>query len=272
MGNFYKRSVTGLFIVGFIIASILLGKISFLFLCLLIIYFCIQEFYTLASFENVKPQKYYGTVLSLIIFIVFYLFYQNKVDEIIFVPIIPLTISVFLLELFRKEKHPFLNIAFTILGIVYIAIPISLFNYFVFSSGYTIIYKPDLLFGFFILIWIYDTGAYVSGLLFGSTPLFPRISPKKTWEGLIGGTIFSLAAAWMISKFYQDYSVFDWIIIAFITVIMGTFGDLTESMFKRSVAVKESGHLLPGHGGMLDRFDGVLFAAPFIYTYLKLMY
>ena len=129
-----------------------------------------------------------------------------------------------------------------------------------------------MLFGFFLLVWIYDTGAYLFGLLFGSTPLFRRISPKKTWEGLIGGAILCGFGAWGLSAIYEEYTIIDWEIIASIIVVMGTLGDLTESLYKRSIDVKESGRLLPGHGGILDRFDGIFFAAPVVYTYLKLVY
>lgn len=220
----------------------------------------------------VKPQSFFGSIVSVIIFIMFYLFAQEKADNRIFIMTIPLIISFFLIELFRKTKHPFQNIAYTILGIGYTALPFCFFNFFVFQGTYHVTYSPNLLLGFFILIWTYDTSAYVFGLLIGSTPLFRRISPKKTWEGLIGGLIITGIIAWLLSLVFKEYTFFDWEVIAVIIVIMGTFGDLTESLFKRSINIKESGSILPGHGGMLDRFDGVLFAAPLVYTYLKMIY
>ncbi len=272
MSNFSKRTLTGILIVAFIISAILLSKISFFFLFLLVVFLSAQEFYNLSTFEHVKPQRNYGSIVAIIIYIMFYFYAQHSVDEKIFLLIIPLTISFFLIELFRKEKHPFQNVAYTILGIIYTSLPFCLFHFFVFNGETVIIYNPNLLFGFFILMWLYDTGAYLSGLLFGATPLFRRISPKKTWEGLIGGAIIAGFTAWLLSSIFKEYTIFDWQTIAAIIVVMGTFGDLTESLFKRSIDVKESGHVLPGHGGILDRFDGVLMAAPIVYMYIKMIY
>ncbi|MFC2136861.1 phosphatidate cytidylyltransferase [Bacteroidota bacterium] len=271
MSNFSKRTLTGILIVAFIVSAILLSKVSFFLLFLLVVFLSTQEFYNLSTFEHVKPQRNYGSVVAIIIYIMFYNYAQHNVDEKIFLPIIPLTISFFLVELFRKEKHPFQNIAYTILGIIYTAIPFSLFHFFVFEGDAIINYNPYFLLSFFILIWVYDTGAYLVGMLLGSSPLFRRISPKKTWEGLIGGAIIAGLTAWLLSTIFEEYTFLDWQIISAIIVIMGTFGDLTESIFKRSIDVKESGHVLPGHGGMLDRFDGVLLAAPVVFMYLKMI-
>ena len=271
LSNFSKRTLTGILIVGFIVSAILLSKISFFLLFFLVVFLTAQEFYNLSTFEHVKPQRNYGSVIAIIIYIMFYLYAQRNVDEKIFLPIIPLIISLFLVELFRKEKHPFQNIAYTILGIIYTAIPFSLFHFFVFEGDAVIKYNPYFLLSFFILIWAYDTGAYLVGILIGSSPLFRRISPKKTWEGLIGGALIAGLIAWLLSIIFKEYTIFEWQIISLIIVLMGTFGDLTESLFKRSIDVKESGHVLPGHGGMLDRFDGVLFAAPVVFMYLKLI-
>jgi len=121
------------------------------------------------------------------------------------------------------------------------------------------------------LIWANDSGAYIVGSLIGKNKLFERISPKKSWEGFIGGGIFSMLAAWLISLFVVEISLIDWLVIAIITFIFGTFGDLIESLLKRMVKVKDSGHILPGHGGILDRFDSIIVSAPMVFIYLMVI-
>ncbi len=275
MSNIYKRTITGVVIIIFIISSILLGKVSFFFLFTLLIYLTLREFFNLASVEHIKPFNYYGSFIGIIVFVMFYVYSQykiNKVDEKIFLPLIPIVISLFLIELYRKNKHPFQNIAYTLFGIIYIAVPFSLFNFFVFQGENEITYHHHFILYYFILVWTYDTTAYLFGMLIGSTPLYSRISPKKTWEGLIGGSVITISLAIFLSKFYIQLSTIDWIVIALIIIVAGTFGDLAESLYKRSLDVKESGSILPGHGGLLDRFDAILFSAPLVFTYLKLVY
>ncbi|HEY0029982.1 MAG TPA: phosphatidate cytidylyltransferase, partial [Bacteroidia bacterium] len=170
-------------------------------------------------------------------------------------------------ELFTKAQNPFRNIAFTILGIIYVAVPFSLLNYLVVYNGS---YNYQLLFGFFFILWCNDSGAYLAGSAFGKHKLFPRVSPGKSWEGSVGGAIASYIVVLIISGWYTSISLRDWIVIAAILIVIGTLGDLVESLLKRSKNVKDSGTLLPGHGGVLDRFDSLLMATPFVFTYLYL--
>ena len=136
------------------------------------------------------------------------------------------------------------------------------------ENQFTTTFSFQIIIGFFILLWSSDTGAYLAGRFFGKHKLFERISPKKTWEGSIGGGVLSLIAAYVISLFFHNIELKDWMILAIITVVGGGLGDLVESMHKRNLNVKDSGNLLPGHGGILDRFDGLFIAVPFIYAYL----
>jgi len=129
-----------------------------------------------------------------------------------------------------------------------------------------------VLLGFFLLIWANDSGAYIVGSLVGKNKLFERISPKKTWEGFLGGGFFALMFAWLISYFVTEISLIDWLVVALITFVFGTFGDLIESLLKRMVKVKDSGNILPGHGGILDRFDSMIIAAPMVFIYLVLVF
>ena len=181
------------------------------------------------------------------------------------------------LELFRKNETPISNIAFSIMGILYVVVPFALLNFFAYGNSDNTIIKivsPNhpayLLLGFFIIQWSCDTGAYLAGSTIGKTKLFPTISPNKTWEGFIGGMALSILIAYLISIYTNTNSI-HWIGIATIVVLFGTLGDLTESQIKRSSGAKDSGSLLPGHGGFLDRFDGVLFSAPFVLAYLHIV-
>jgi len=140
---------------------------------------------------------------------------------------------------------------------------------FLLQPGYVIDYSPYLVTGIFIIIWLYDTGAYITGMLWGKHKLFKRISPKKSWEGVVGGTVIALATGIILSSRFREMNRTEWILIVFVIVFFGTLGDLAESMLKRKAGVKDSGHILPGHGGFLDRFDGFLLAVPVIVTLIE---
>jgi phosphatidate cytidylyltransferase len=269
--NLVKRSFTGIILIAFIIACLFLGEVFFFALCILMIFLGMKEFYDSSTYEHLKIQRWHGIIIGICIYVMFFLYAKEIVDQKIFIPLAPLTLNIFIVELFNKQKKPFINVAYTILGILYIALPISFFNFLVYK-GDIIHYSPYVLLAYFGLVWTYDTSAYIWGFLFGTNYLFPRISPHKTWEGLIGGAVTTLIAAWVISKYSRGHVLMDWLIIAAIIVVFGTFGDLSESLFKRSLSLKESGKILPGHGGFLDRFDTVLFSAPIVYAYLELMY
>lgn len=133
-------------------------------------------------------------------------------------------------------------------------------------------YNYQIVLGFFFLLWANDTGAYLVGRKLGRTKLFERISPKKTWEGSIGGGLMGLGIGYMNALLFPDLSLINWLVVALIVLIFGSLGDLVESMFKRSLNIKDSGKLLPGHGGLLDRFDGIFIAAPIVYTYLRFIF
>ncbi len=190
----------------------------------------------------------------------------------VFLGFIPLVVSVFIVELFRNHHKPLQNIGATLLGIVYVSLPFALLNYFVLNnSSFKIVYNVEFLVGFFFLIWANDTGAYTFGVSLGRHKMFPRVSPKKSWEGLIGGFFTTALTAWLLSLIFYNVPILHWLAIGMISAVMGVFGDLVESMFKRSIGIKDSGKFLPGHGGMLDRFDAVLLAAPIVFVYLEVM-
>lgn len=270
MNNLLKRSLTGLVFVIVVVGAIVINKWFFLILFLGIIVLGMNEFYNLVSKKNISAQKISGIIIGVSVFVSNYFYAQTVVDYKIFFVLILLIVSVFIIELYRKKENPFLNIAYTIIAVVYIAIPFSLVNYIVFLNS-SIIYNFHLLLGFLLLTWLYDSFAYVFGVSFGKHRLFERISPKKSWEGFFGGMLMSILSAYLISIIFKDIEFVQWLIVSLIASIFGTFGDLTESMLKRSVNIKDSGNILPGHGGILDRFDAVLLSLPIFFIYLQLI-
>ena len=179
-------------------------------------------------------------------------------------------LAILILELFKKGDNAIRNISNTFLGQIYIALPLMFLSLLSLKDNFdgTMIYNPILLMSFFSLIWIYDTGAYIFGITLGKHRLFERISPKKSWEGAIGGAIMALIASVGINYLFPgNLSLIQWLGFALITVVFGTFGDLVESMMKRYMNVKDSGQLIPGHGGILDRIDSSLVAAPAVVIY-----
>ena len=230
------------------------------------------EFYTLSHKARIKPQFFLGILIGLFFFVGSYLYAAELIEARFLLCIIPLLICVFIFELYRNHKRPFHNIANTFLGVLYIAIPISLFNFIVFkSTNSNSSYSYEILLSYFILIWANDTGAYLFGVSLGKHKIFPRISPKKSWEGFFGGLFFTAIIAWAISLYFHNITFAHWLVIGFLSAIIGVFGDLVESMLKRSIDVKDSGKFLPGHGGVLDRFDSVFLSAPIVFAYLKIM-
>lgn len=268
MNNFLKRTLTAGGFVAVLLGCTYYSQLSFSILFFIITILGVWEFYTLLEKGGNKLQKIWGTITGAIVFISNAIVCMGYFDYRILVINIPFIFIIFIIELYSKAVHPFRNIAFTILGIIYVAVPFSLLNYLVMYSGH---YSYELLFGFFFILWCNDSGAYLSGSAFGKRKLFPRVSPGKSWEGSIGGAIASYIVVFIISKWYTSINIIDWVIIAAILIVIGTLGDLVESLLKRSINVKDSGTLLPGHGGILDRFDSLLMATPFVFTYLYLI-
>jgi len=195
-----------------------------------------------------------------------------------FLILIPLMSVVLIIELYRKQQKPFDSLAHTFFSLFYTALPFCMFPFAAFSrSGLNsllshkgILFSPGIIIGFFLLIWANDTGAYLTGISIGKTKLFERISPKKTWEGFMGGVVLAALIAWLLSDYLGVVSKLQWVVISLIISITGTFGDLIESMLKRSTGVKDSGRILPGHGGFLDRFDSAIVSFPLVYLFITL--
>lgn len=273
MNNFVKRTLTATVFVAVLLGCTFWSQFSFSVLFFVITILGLWEFYTLSEKGGSNPQKIAGTIIGALLFASNALVCMHTengtsfLDPRFLVIIIPIIFLIFIIELYSKAADPFRNIAFTLMGIFYVALPFSLLNY---IATATEIYNYQLLFGFFFILWCNDSGAYLVGSAIGKHKLFLRVSPGKTWEGSIGGAIASYGVAYLISGWYISISQVDWMVIATILIVIGTLGDLVKSIFKRSLNVKDSGTILPGHGGILDRFDSLIMSAPFVFTYLYL--
>jgi len=262
------RAITGLIFVFVMLASLLSGAYVFVIFYIFLSIMCLVEFFTLVQTTGLRPHKTIGYVATVIIFASVASRYFINFDSKWLLINIPLLASIFIRELYKKSDLPFSNIAYTFLGMVYAVVP---FIFYVSSAFIAGSYNFRLALGFFLMLWANDTGAYLFGVKFGKHRLFERHSPKKSWEGFFGGIFTSILVAYLISIYYTDYAFYHWMAMGLIISCFGTLGDLVESMFKRSIDIKDSGKILPGHGGVLDRFDGLLLAAPVIFVYLYLI-
>jgi phosphatidate cytidylyltransferase len=263
------RAITGFFFVVIMLASVLTGPYVFTSFFTLLSFLCLNEFYKIVKSANINPNRIAGLIGGGLIFAGIGLHYVLDIDSKWLLIIIPVIGSIFIAELYKKSETPFTNIGYTILGLAYAIAPFSFFFGLAFIKDST--YSNHFPLVFLLLLWSNDTGAYVVGRQFGKTKLFERHSPQKTWEGFIGGLLFTVCIAILISHYFNDISWRQWASMAILISCFGTMGDLVESMLKRSLNAKDSGSLLPGHGGLLDRFDGLFLSAPIVFAYLYLI-
>lgn len=278
--NFIQRAITGIIFVGVLIGCILGGPISFTLLFALITALTIHEFGNIVSKQpDVEINKPICMLAGVFLFFGFaYLGVMPGQTEIL-IPYLFLIIYLLVSELYLKKKNPLNNWAYAMMSQIYIALSFAMLNVLAYHSignegelsHYQVQYNPILPLSIFIFTWINDTGAYCTGMLFGKHRLFERISPKKSWEGSIGGGVFSIIGAIVMAYFFPFMPISIWIGLALTVVIFGTLGDLTESLLKRTIGIKDSGNILPGHGGMLDRFDSTLMAVPAAVVYLYII-
>ncbi len=261
MRNLLKRTFSGIIFVLIFFSAILFSEESYIVLIILCSFLCIWEFIRMIKLKSYASYIFFS-------FVVFLMIKRQDSYAISLVLIITILSSVFLIyQLFTKKEISFSNDRVK-LGVT--------IRYVIFSMCFLVLlpfyegrFRPYLMISILALIWINDSFAFLVGKNFGKNKLFPSVSPKKTIEGFFGGFVFSLIGAMFISKFNLDFSMLNWIIIAVIVSVIGTIGDLVESKFKRQAKVKDSGNIMPGHGGILDRLDSLLFAAPFVYLYIN---
>ena len=269
MTNLAQRTITGVLGAAILLSGIIYSEQTFILLLIFISSMSLLEFYRLFESENTKPQKVLGIVINGIIFLPPLIQNIFEAGFNILPLVIILPYFIFIRELYLKNEKPLYNIGATLLGTFYISIPLFCF-YLISFQGILENYQYGCIIGYFFILWANDIGGYFIGKYFGKRKLFERISPKKTWEGFFGGLLFAALMAWFVSSLFTNFSIVDWMSIAAIIIITGTLGDLVESMFKRSVHIKDSGSILPGHGGFLDRFDGLFISAPFVFFYLQM--
>jgi phosphatidate cytidylyltransferase len=256
-----------------------LHPVSFFLAGLILLTGTQYEYYTMIRNAGIRPQMIAGMVTGITAYVVSTLIAAGLIPKNSLLVLIPMMTVIMIIELYRKQDKPFDSLAHTFFSILYTALPFSMFPFAAFSRtglnsiiGHPgIIFSPGIVIGFFLLIWSNDTGAYLTGMSIGKHKLMERISPKKTWEGFFGGMIIAAIVAWFLSRWLGVVDSIHWVIISIIISVAGTYGDLIESMLKRSLGVKDSGTIMPGHGGFLDRFDSAVISFPLVYLFISLL-
>lgn len=257
LSNLQQRILVGVLGISLFLGLLFMGITSTLGLFAILIALCLNEFYMLSPTRFPVGLRFFG-ILTGLFFFGCWVFFEHPIWS--FNPaILLLPAPVLLIFLvFSQLEKPFETASWLVMGWFFLITPwISLF-----LCMHKFPFQPGLLLGLFFLLWAADTGAYAAGRTLGKTKLLPRVSPKKTWEGLAGGLLVSCLTAWLFSNWVGGFTLNQWLILAVSTTVFGTLGDLAESSLKRSLNIKDSGTLLPGHGGILDRFDGLFVAAP----------
>jgi len=289
MKNFIIRTITGVIFVAAIVASFMRPE-AMVLLFSIVTGMTVWEFTGLVNQrKSVNVNRFISTVAGVYFFYAMTYYcsdmYAGVAKSVVFIPYLVTIVYMLIAELYLKQEDPIQDWAYTMLAQMYVALPFSLLNVLAFNatSQGMVAFNTLLPLSVFIFLWINDTGAYCCGSLLGRHKLFPRVSPGKSWEGSIGGALFVLAAAYGIGwldniqvadldsstvLFRGMLSIPEWMGLGLVVVVFGTWGDLVESLFKRTLGIKDSGNILPGHGGMLDRFDSSLMAIPAAVIYL----
>ena len=276
MKNLMVRTLSGLVLVAVFVGAVLGSQWSFGALLLLILVGGQTEFYKLARETGLSPQRWMGLAVGVLLFalnfIVFRQFSRSVTDEaggavlylLLYIGLLLPTL--FVCELFRRSTTPLANLGATLLGVLYVAVPLSLLLYVPVLAGDGV-WRPETVLCYIFIIWANDVFAYLVGMTFGRHRLCERLSPKKSWEGFFGG-IAGAVVMGIVAARVLDGNMWVWAGLALVAAVSGVLGDLVESMFKRAAGVKDSGRLIPGHGGVLDRFDAMLLSAPFVFVYM----
>ena len=273
MKNLIIRALTGIIFVVVLISAICIHPIFFLILFCIITGLTLWEFGGLVKhYENANLQRTVNMLGGVYLFIATFVHANGLTDGKIFLPYLLFIMLTMIAELYYKAPNPINNWAFTLFAQIYCAGSFSMLNFIGAEPGTpgVMSYTPLFIMAIFIFVWLDDTGAYLVGSLIGKRKLFERISPKKSWEGFFGGLILALASSQAFAWFAPEINRMNWLGLAATVVLFGTWGDLIESLLKRTLGVKDSGNVLPGHGGMLDRFDSVMLAVPASYIYIEL--
>ena len=279
MKNLITRSITGVIFVTAIVVCFMRPE-AMILLFAFVTGLTVWEYTGIVNgIENVCVNRFLATVAAVYFFLGMAGFCAGIVPSAVFIPYLLTVVYMFIAELYTKAPNPINNWAYTMLSQMYIALPFAMVNVLAFRGvGNGVVYNYLAPLSIFVFLWTNDTGAYLSGSLFGKHKLFPRVSPGKSWEGSIGGGLLVLLVAALVGMYQNSdmhetateliLTVPQWMGLGLVVVLFGTWGDLVESLFKRTIGIKDSGNILPGHGGMLDRFDSSLMAFPAAVIYL----
>jgi phosphatidate cytidylyltransferase len=283
MKNFIVRTITGVLFVA-VLLTCFLKPMAMTMLFALITGMTIWEFVGLVNdCEDIRVNRFICTAAGVFLFLAMAGFCSDATPSSVFIPYLLTVVYLFVSGLFTRTPNPINDWAYAMMSQMYIALPLSCLNILAFRYGADgVEYNFLLPLSIFVFLWMNDTGAYCTGSLLGRHKLFPRVSPGKSWEGSIGGAIIVVLVAVLMSWVDESHllasfgatetglTLVQWIGLGLVVVVFGTLGDLVESLFKRTLGIKDSGNILPGHGGMLDRFDSSLMAIPasvvYIYT------
>lgn len=269
MNNFAKRTLSGAVYVALVVSALLAGLKYFIPLFAFITAVCLWEFLS-NEVKKGSQTKYLGVIGGTLLYIIAAYGLLGETSLLWYLPfLLALPLLILVMGLLQPKEPNFQDAGQLLLSFFYIVVP------FILLTATQLWHLPGSglspLIGVFILFWTNDTGAYLSGKMLGKHALFPEVSPKKTWEGLIGGVLLCLIAAYVLSLYALSFSLQQWLIIGSLVAVFGTLGDLVESMWKRNLDIKDSGKIMPGHGGLLDRFDGFFVALPAIHIYLFIL-
>ncbi|MDR1357327.1 MAG: phosphatidate cytidylyltransferase [Tannerellaceae bacterium] len=268
MRNLLIRMATGMVYVGVILCGLLYpGLYPYVFGT--VVGLTLWEFYGLMKpFGCTLSRRIVGVAGGVYLFLACFAYAGGLAGGNVFLPYILFLMFTFIREMYSKAANPVYNWALILLGQVYCAASLSMLNFILFRHGGEYTPLPGL--ALFVFVWVNDTAAYMVGTKLGRHRLFERISPKKSWEGFWGGLVVTPAVSQVFAAYCPSITWYKWLGMAVVVVVFATFGDLIESLMKRTLGVKDSGSLLPGHGGMLDRFDSILMALPALYIYIMM--
>ena len=272
VNNLKTRILSGIVFIAVLIFGVVYNQYVFLVVFSLILGLGLNELYgLLMKHNNVSLSLPLNITGGLLMFIGSFFYFSDTVSSLlVFTPFLIYILILFISELYLRHPNPIKSLAYSLLGQVYLSLFFSLLCYIAFNYDFgKQSYHYAYILAMFLFIWVNDSFAYLFGSMFGKNKMFERISPKKSWEGFAGGAVCAIVAAVIYGQFFTQIPVFAWVFIASIQVVFGTLGDLIESLFKRTLEVKDSGNIIPGHGGILDRFDSFIFSIPAQFVFLQ---
>ena len=270
MKNLRVRTLSGAVLAAVVLGAVIWSQWSFGLLLMALLVVGMSEFYTLAEKQGSHPQRIVGLVAGAVLFALNFAFVSDDIEILgsarqAFACGLAFLLAMFICELYRRQGNPAADIGTTLMGVVYVALPFSVMCYIPMIGSD--VWNPWVMLFYIFIIWCNDVFAYLVGMSVGRHRLFERLSPKKSWEGFFGGVAGAVVMG-LVAARVLDGGYVAWAGLALVAAVSGVLGDLVESMFKRAADVKDSGALIPGHGGVLDRFDAMLLSAPFVFVYM----